>query len=425
MSLLIRNAKIVNAGGEEKGPKDILVDNGLIEKIAVNIPKAKCRVFDAAGRLVFPGLIDLHAHFREPGREDKETIATGSLAAAKGGFTSVFCMPNTCPVIDNAMVVEGIIKEARRVGLINVFPIGAITKGQKGEELTDMFELRRAGCLAISDDGRSVSNTQLMRLAMEYARMVGLLIMDHCQDSTAGCGVMNEGFYSTLLGMKGDPGYSETVVIARDIELARYLKTNIHVCHVSLKRSLELIRAAKKDGVPITCETAPHYFTLTDEEVKSFNPDMKVNPPLRSSEDRDAICKGLHDGTIDCIATDHAPHTREDKEVGFDHAPFGMIGLETALALVNTELVQKKVLDWPDVAARMSAGPAKVSGLMTKGEIAEGKDADLTIFDPKVDWTVTADGFCSKSRNSPFIGRELKGLVDMTVCGGKIVYERG
>lgn len=422
MSLLIKNALIVNADKKADRPQDILIEDGRISKIASAIPAGKHATIDAAGALVLPGLIDLHVHLREPGREDKETIETGSRAAAKGGFTTIFCMPNTNPVIDNAMVIEGILKEVRRVALVNVSPVGAITKAQKDEELTDMYELKRAGCLAISDDGKAVHNTQLMRLALEYSKMVGLLVMQHCQDHTAPRGVMNEGFYSTLLGMKGDPGFSETVIMARDIELIRYLTARIHFAHVSLARSVELVRWAKSQGLTVSCETAPHYFTLTDEMVQSFDPNMKVNPPLRSAEDREAIRRGLTDGTIDCIATDHAPHTKEDKEVGFDQAPFGMIGLETSLALVITELVENKVIDWPDVARLMSASPAKIVGLENKGYIKERMDADLVIVDSEKGWTVEESGFVSKSKNSPFIGRTLKGAVRATVCGGSVVY---
>ena len=345
MSLLIKNATIVNADEMAHQSKDILLDKGVIAKIASLIPVNSHKMIDAKGKLVMPGFIDMHVHLREPGREDKETIETGSRAAAKGGFTSVLCMPNTTPVIDNAMIVEAIIKEAKRVGLVNVYPVGAISKGQKSEELTDIFELKEAGCLALSDDGRSVSGSLLMRHAMEYAKMVGVLLIEHCEDQSLSChGVMNEGIHSTLLGLKGIPEVAETIIVARDIELARYLNTRVHFAHMSSARSIELIRQAKKEGIAVTCEACPHHFTLTDEAVKSFDTHTKVNPPLKTCQDVEAIKQGLKDGTIDCISTDHAPHTQEEKELEFDSAPFGMIGLETALGLTMTELVEKKVI---------------------------------------------------------------------------------
>lgn len=423
MSLIIKNVIVVNAEGISKSPVDVLIEKGIITRVAPAIKSEAAKTLDAAGKMALPGFIDLHAHLREPGREDKETIETGSRAAAKGGFTTVFCMPNTNPVIDNAMIVEAIVKEAKRVGLVNVIPVGAITKGQKDEELVDMFELKAAGCLCLTDDGKSVHNPQTMRLALDYARMTGLLLMQHCQDPLLSAGgVMNEGLVSTLLGMKGDPVIAETVVIARDIELARYLKTKMHFQHVSARRSVELIRRAKKEGVAITAEVTPHHFSLTDEEVKSFDPNTKVNPPLRTADDVAALKDGLKDGTLDCIATDHAPHTKEDKEVGFDLAPPGMIGFETAFSLAVTELVLPGTLTWPQLAEKMSSAPARVVGLVKKGRIAEGYDGDITLIDPKKMWEVKREDFVSKSQNSPFVGRKLQGAVEATVYAGKIVY---
>lgn len=424
MALLIKNAKIVNADKEFSKPQDILLEKGLIAKIAPSISASGAKVIDAAGKIVVPGLIDIHIHLRVPGQEHKETIETGSRAAAKGGFTTVMCMPNTNPVIDNALLVKAVIEESRRVGLVNVIPIGAITKGQQDGELTDMFELKEAGCLALSDDGKSVNNSQVMRMAMEYAKMVGILLIEHCQDPllTSG-GVMNQGFMSTLLGIKGDPGIAETVIVARDIELANYLKTRVHLAHMSLKRSVELIRFAKSQGIQVTAEACPHHFALTDEAVKTFDPNTKMNPPLRTREDVEAIKEGLQDGTIDCIVTDHAPHTVENKEVGFDHAPFGIIGLETSLGLTMTELVHKKVLTLPQMVDKMSSAPAQIVGLKNKGTIAEGFDADITIIDPHKEWTVERSEIRSKSQNTPFIGWTLKGRVEATIYQGKVVYE--
>lgn len=423
MSILIKNARIINADKEYSQPQNIFCDKGKIVSIGKSESKAG-KIIDAGGKWAMPGFIDMHVHLREPGQEHKENIETGSKAAAKGGFTTIMCMPNTDPVIDNRMIVEAIIKESQRVGLTNIYPIGAITKGQKGEELVEMFELKKAGCLALSDDGRCVSNSRLMRLALEYAKMVDILLIQHCEDDCLSCGgVMNEGFNSTLIGVKGVPGISESIIVARDIELTNYLNTKMHFAHMSLKRSVELIREAKKQGMKITAEACPHHFTLTDDELKSFNTDAKVNPPLRSQEDVQAIKEAIADGTIDCIATDHAPHTLEDKEVDLDHAPCGMIGLETALGLALTELVSQDYLTVSQLVQRMSAMPAAIVGLNNKGMIAEGKDADIVIVDSQKKWTVQRSDFISKSNNSPFVGRELTGRVDTTICGGKIVYQ--
>jgi dihydroorotase len=424
MGLLIKNATIVNADKVWDKTQDILCVDGKISKIAPSIDAGSHEVVDAKGKKVLPGLIDIHVHLRQPGREDKETIESGCLAAVKGGFTSIFCMPNTTPVIDNAMVVEFIIREAKRVGICNVYPIGAITKGQNDQELTDMSELKSAGCLALSDDGKSVLNSRLFRLAMEYAKMLDLLIIEHCQDPllTAG-GVMNEGEVSTRIGLKGDPGIAETVTVARDIEIANYLDARVHLAHMSLKRSVDLIRAAKAQGIKVTAEACPHHFALTDEVCATFDTSTKVNPPLRTKEDVEAIKQGIADGTIDCIVTDHAPHTKEDKEVGFDGAPFGLIGLETSLALTIKELVKPGIIDLPTMVNKMSTTPAKIVGLKTKGVIKEGFDADITIIDEHKEWTVTWEGFWSKSKNSPFLGWTLTGVVEYTVCGGKVVYK--
>jgi len=425
MGLLIKNAIIVNADKIWDKPQDILCEEGKISQIAAGIPSGKHEIIDAAGKKVLPGLIDIHTHLRQPGREDKETIETGSRAAVKGGFTSIMCMPNTNPVIDNAMVVEFIIREAHRVGLCNVYPIGAITKGQQDGELTDMAELKASGCLAFSDDGKSVLNSRLFRLAMEYAKMLDVLIIEHCQDPLLSAGgVMNEGVVSTKIGLKGDPGIAETVTVARDIEIALYLNARVHLAHMSLKRSCELIRFAKSQGIKVTAEACPHHFVLTDEACSSFDTSTKVNPPLRSKEDVEAIKEAIADGTIDCIVTDHAPHTKEDKEVGFDGAPFGLIGLETSLSLTITELVHPRIIDMCKMVDRMSFAPARIVGLVNKGVIKQGFDADITIIDPDHEWTVTQEGFVSKSKNSPFIGRKLKGHVEYTICGGKTVYRR-
>jgi dihydroorotase len=426
MAILIKHAKIVNgtnAGGELAGLKDILIENGKITRISQGLANDDAQVIDAAGKTVMPGFIDLHVHLREPGREDKETIESGSRAAVKGGFTSIFAMPNTKPAIDTAQVVQFVLDQAKKVGLTNVFPVGAITRNREGAQLTDMMELKHAGCLAVTDDGCTVMNAGLMRRAMEYSRMAKLLVMQHCQDpNLTGAGVMNEGAVSTKLGLKGDPIVAETVIISRDIELAHYLKSPVHFMHVSAARSVELIRRAKKEGIPVTAEVMPHHFSLSEEAVKGFDTSTKVSPPLRSAADVAALKAGLKDGTIDCIATDHAPHTHEDKEVDFDAAPPGLIGLETAFGLVMKELVIPGVLTLAQVVDKMSAAPAHITGLADKGVIAEGKDADIVIVDLEKEWTVRREDFVSKSKNSPFVGWTLKGQVVKTICAGKVVY---
>jgi dihydroorotase len=370
-----------------------------------------------------PGLIDIHVHLREPGQEYKENIETGSRAAAKGGFTSICCMPNTKPVIDSVPTVEYILNRAKAAGLVNVYPIGAITKGQDDQELTELVELKQAGCIAFSDDGKSVLNSQLMRLALEYAKMADALIIEHCQDFliTSG-GVMNEGATSTFLGLKGDPAIAESIIVGRDIEIANYLNTRVHLCHISARRCVELIRFAKSQGIKVTAEACPHHFALTDEAVKDFSTNAKMNPPLRTQDDVEAIKEGLKDGTIDCIVTDHAPHSKEEKELDFDHAPFGIIGLETSFGLSMRELVHSGLLTLPELVHRMSTRPAEIVGLNTKGVIKEGFDADITVVDPDEEWVFTEAEVASRSKNSPFYGQTLKGRVTHTITGGKLVY---
>lgn len=424
MAVVIRNAKVVNADKTHKNDLDILLDKGKIVKIAANLKAGNAKEIDAKGLLVMPGLIDIHVHFREPGGEHKETIESGSRAAARGGFTTVMCMPNTRPVLDSAMMIDSVIKEARRVGLVNVVPIGAISRGQKDEELVDMFELKESGCLALSDDGKSVVNSQLMRRAIEYSKMAGLVLIQHCEDPLLSAGgAMNEGETSTRLGIKGDPGLSESVIVSRDIELANYLGGHVHFAHMSLKRCVDLIRFAKSQGIPVTAEACPHHFTLTEEAVSDFSTSAKMNPPLRTQKDVDAIKAGIKDGTIDCIVTDHAPHTKEDKEVDFEQAPFGIIGLETSVALTISELVKPGVISWNEMVERMSSAPARIMGMEGKGVIEEGADGDITLIDPERQWVFSEKEIASKSRNTPFLGRELTGKVVATICGGKLSYQ--
>ncbi len=423
MSLLIKNAIIVNSDKISEKPQDVLMERGVISKIAPSISANGVETLEAQGKYLLPGFIDMHCHLREPGRDDKETIETGSHSAAKGGFTTIACMPNTNPPIDSTMIVEGIIREAKRVGIVNVLVIGAITKGQKGEELVNISALKNAGCIALSDDGRAVANSQIMRRAMEYSKMVGILLIEHCEDPSFHGGVMNESFTSTLLGLKGSPDAAETIIVARDIELARYLDTRIHLAHMSTKRSVELIRFAKSQGIKVTAEACPHHFSLTDEAAKFYDTNTKVNPPLRTKDDVEAIKEGLKDGTIDCISTDHAPHTKEEKELEYDHAPFGMIGFETAFGIAMKELVLKKVLTLPKLVEKMSGMPACIFGLEKKGVIKEGKDADCVLVDLESEWTFKKEDIASKSKNSPFIGQTFKGQVVATVCAGKVVYQ--
>ena len=367
----------------------------------------------------------MHVHFRQPGREDKETIESGSRAAAKGGFTSVCPMANTNPVMDNRGAVEFVLKEAERVSLVRIYPVGAVTQGQKGEELAELGELYESGCVAFSDDGQPIQNSSMMRMALEYAGMYGLPIIVHAQDPFLfSGGVMNEGFVSTVLGLPGIPPECESIMVARDIELARLTKGRVHFAHISTERSLELIAGAKARGLMVTCETAPHYFALSDETLSRFDANFKMNPPLRSQEDIASVKRFLKEGVIDCIATDHAPHTEQEKDVELDVASFGITGLETALGLSLTLLVHTGLLKPTELIHRMSVAPSRLLGL-SKGSLTVGADADITVIDPKEKWEVKAEEFESKSRNSPFIGWELQGRARMTMVGGKIVMRDG
>lgn len=424
LDLAIVGGRVIDPESRFDKIADVFVQDGLVKKISPGKTKAKIKakeIIDAKGKIVVPGLIDMHAHLREPGREDEETIYTGSCAAVAGGFTSVCCMPNTEPPIDNQETVKFVYAKAKEAKC-KIFCVGAVTKGQKGEELTEIYDLVQAGVVAISDDGKPVSNSQLMRNALEYCKMFDLLVISHCEDTNLSSGgVMHEGFVSTTLGMSGTPSIAEEIMVARDLKLAEFTGGKIHIAHVSTQGSVDLIREAKKRGLEVTCEATPHHFTLTDEALKSFDTNTKVNPPLRTKKDVEAIKKGLKDGTIDSIATDHAPHSVEEKEVEFDFAPFGMVGLETALGLVVTELINKKVLSWPQAIAKLTTNPSKILNLKG-GRIKRDFPADLTIIDPKASWIVDPAKFQSKSKNSPFGGKRLWGKVCYTIVDGKIVY---
>lgn len=426
MKMLIKNGHVIDPGSGMDGAFDVLLDNRKIKKI---YPKGKGsrtalddrdRVIDAKGMYVLPGFVDMHVHLREPGYEHKETIKTGTMAAVKGGFTSVCAMPNTNPVNDNTGVTEYIVQKAQRQGHCSVFPIGAITKGQKGEELAEMGLMMEYGCVAFSDDGMPVMNSLIMRRALEYSRTFNVPIISHCEDIVL-CegGVMNEGLLSTTLGLKGVPNAAEEIMVYRDVSLAELTGGRLHIAHVSTEGSVRIIREAKKRGVRVTAETCPHYFSITENAVDGFNTNAKVNPPLRSSRDVEAIKKGLKDGTIDVIATDHAPHSPGEKGLEFDMAPSGISGLETALSL-SLELVRDGVLSMTEMVKKMTYTPASILGLDGKGVLKEGADADVAIIDINKQYAVKAGEFLSKGKNTPFDGQTLKGLAVMTISMGKV-----
>lgn len=429
MRILIHGGRVIDPANQRDGLFDVLIEDGRIAEVReargerkAGAPRAD-RVFDASGKVVCPGFVDIHVHLREPGREDMETIATGTRAAARGGFTSVCCMANTTPVNDNQSVTDFILDRARRDGAVNVFPIGAISKGLQGEELAEIGELVGAGCVAISDDGKAVMNAELMRRALEYSLMFGIPVIQHAEDvHLTGKGVMHEGRVSAELGLKGIPAASEAVIVARDLLLAELTGGRYHVAHVSTAEALQLVREAKARGVAVTCEAAPHHFALSDEAVQSFDTNVKMSPPLRSSRHVAALKAALADGTVDAIATDHAPHTIQDKEQEFDYAANGIVGLETAFGLTQTVLVDGGVLDLPRAIAKLSWDPARIFRL-PKGTLAVGADADVTVVDPAREWVVDLKRFASKSRNSPFHGWKLRGQVLATIVGGKVAWE--
>ena len=412
----------MDPAAQRDGRFDLLIEHGKITDIQPSIPLNGAKRIDATNRLVLPGLVDLHTHLRQPGREDKETIETGARAAVRGGFTTVCAMPNTDPPTDTRGTVDFIHREAQRVGLVSVHPIGAITKGREGKELTDFGELFDAGCVALSDDGSCVANSFLMRRALEYAKMFDRPLIQHAEDpALAAGGVMHEGTRSTMLGLRGIPSEAESVIVGRDLLLAELTGGWVHVAHVSSAQTVELIRQAKRRGVRVTCEVTPHHLALTHEAVGEFNTNAKVNPPLRTEEDRQALVEGLRDGTIDCIATDHAPHTPWEKDAEFDAAPFGISGLETALALCIETLVLPGLLTWSQLAERMAWAPAKLVGVKA-GTLAKGAEADVILVDPKAGWIVEPEQFVSKGRHSPLAGRTVTGRVVATIRRGIEVF---
>ena len=415
--MIIKNAEVGSEGGVKKA--DIRIENGKIAEIG---QKLKGDGIDCKGLTVLPGLIDIHVHLREPGFEKKEDIASGSRAAVKGGFTQVCCMPNTKPVTDNKVVVSYIKQRAKEVNLCKVHPIGAITEGQAGENLAAIGAMKAAGAVAISEDGKSVPSAKIMANAMQYAADFGLKCLCHCEDSAlVDGGVVHEGYYATLTGLKGSIRAAEDLIIAREILLAESLSLPVHICHVSTYSGVQLIREAKARGVQVTAETCPHYFTLTDEVISTFDTNTKVNPPIREEKDRLAIIEGLQDGTLDCIVTDHAPHHADDKNVEYALAAFGISGLETSFALSYTQLVRSGALTLSALAEKMSANPARILGL-EGGALTVGAPADLTIVDLNAKWKIDPKDFVSKGKNTPFTGREVYGKVKCTIVDGEVKY---
>ncbi|MFZ5943072.1 MAG: dihydroorotase [Bacillota bacterium] len=424
--LILKKGLVIDPSQGISEEFDLLIENGKIVALDKNITVTpQMKVIDAAGKIVAPGFIDIHVHLREPGQEHKESILTGCKAAARGGFTSIACMPNTNPVADNEGVIELIIARANRYNLVNVYPIASITKDQEGKELTEFAILKQCGAVAFSDDGKTLRNSAVMRRALDYAKMTDALIISHCEDEElAGTGVMHEGFFSTKLGLTGIPREAEEIIMDRDIRLAELTKSRIHIAHVSTKGGVEMIRRAKERGVQVTAEATPHHFSLTHEAVQGYNTNTKVNPPLRTQDDVEALIKGLQDGTIDCIATDHAPHAREEKEVEFEYAPFGITGLETAVPVAWQNLYLGGHLSVPELIKAFCTTPAKILGI-AGGTLQVGRAADITLIDPELTQRVDEAEFYSLGKNTPFAGLELTGWPILTIKAGKIVMEMG
>ncbi|NOZ69056.1 MAG: dihydroorotase [Deferribacteres bacterium] len=422
MKILITNGRVIDPHSNTDGRLDVLIEGTKIRGLYPegSAPKAD-RVIDASRCIVIPGLVDMHTHLREPGLEYKETIKTGTMAAVKGGFTTVCCMPNTNPVNDTMAVTRFIVEKASKEGACTVYPIGAITKGQKGEELAELEMLTRTGCIAFSDDGRPVTDSLIMRRALEYSKIFDIPVISHCEDlKLSEGGVMNEGFVSTIVGLKGIPNAAEDIMVARDLLLAGLTGGRLHIAHVSTQGAVELIRTAKSRGINVTAETCPHYFTLTDESLVSYDTNFKVNPPIRGAKDVEAVRQGLKDGTIDAIATDHAPHHVDDKNVEFDRAAFGISGLETAFSL-GLRLVEEGVIDLMQLIRKMTLIPSEIMKI-NKGRLSEGADADIAVINTDKKYRVDSSAFLSKGKNTPFDRWTLKGVVEKTISRGK-VYE--
>ncbi|WP_278712706.1 dihydroorotase [Eubacterium ventriosum] len=422
MTILIKNGRLINPSENLDKVMDIFVEDGIIKEKAESIEKQADTVIDAAGCYVMPGLIDLHVHFRDPGLTYKEDIETGSKAAAKGGFTTVCCMPNTKPVVDNVETVKYIIEKGEKTGLTNVLPVGAVTKNMAGVEITNVEELKKAGICAISEDGKSVMNSGVYRKAMKNAAKANVPVLAHCEDiNLVEGGVINLGDKSSELGVKGISNAVEDVIAMRDIMLAKETGATLHLCHCSTKDSVEMVKRAKEEGIKVTAEVCPHHFSMCSDDITSNDGNFKMNPPLRAREDMEALIKGLQDDIMDVISTDHAPHSAEEKAKDLEHAPFGIVGLETSVALTVTNLVKKGYLTPMQMAAKMSYNPAKVLGI-PKGTLDEGKIADITIIDPDKEYTIDVNTFESKGKNTPFDGYKVSGEVEYTILNGKIVY---
>jgi len=423
MQLILRKGRVVDPSQNLDKVTDIGIDDGHVVEIATRIRKKGRKEIDVRGLIVLPGFIDMHVHLREPGREDSETIESGTNAAARGGYTSVACMPNTQPVNDSEAVTSFILERAREVSKVAVYPVGAITKGSQGKTLAEIGEMYRSGIVAVSDDGHSVQDNQIMRRAMEYSSLFNLPVIDHCEDTDlAADGVMHEGYYSTLLGLRGINPAAEEVQIVRDAILAKQTGSHVHIAHLSTKRSLEAVVNARKEGqVSLTCEVTPHHLLLTDSAVTSYDTNTKMNPPLRSQDDVDALVQGLVDGSVDAIATDHAPHNINDKMLEFDRAPFGVVGLETAVGLIYDRFVHTGIITLERMAQLFSTNPARILRL-DRGTLAKGSWADITVLDPDLNHEVRSQDFCSRSRNTPFEGWKLRGGPAMTIVKGKVVW---
>ncbi len=422
MKTLLKNGKVVDYASNTNEKMDILIENDKIIKLQREILEDADEIIDCNNLVIIPGMIDMHCHLREPGFEYKETIETGSKSAVKGGFTTICPMPNTNPTPDSAFILEKIINEAKRINLCNVLPYGSVSKGEKGEELTNFEELKRAGAIAFSDDGMPVVNSKLMREAIIKADSLGTFVASHCEEKSVAEGAINSGKVQETLGIKGVLPEAEEIMAAREIVISETNNVRAHICHISTKTSVNMIRDAKKRGVKITSETCPHYFSFTVDEVLTSGSNAKMNPPLREEKDKQAIIEGLKDGTIDVIITDHAPHSEEEKDRELSKAPNGIIGFETALASIVTNLIDKRLLTELDMVRLTSYNPAKLLKI-DRGEIKEGKIADLTIYDPNEEYSYTKDMIVSKSKNTPFIGKKLKGKVKYTIVSGKIVYK--
>ena len=424
MNILLKDGIVIDYATNKEEKLDILIKDDKIAEIAENIEGSFDRVIDCNGLIIMPGMIDMHCHLREPGGEHKETIETGSQSAVAGGFTTICPMPNTKPTPDNAIVLKQIIDRAKEVNLCNVLPYSSVTKGEKGEELVDFKSQLEAGAVAFSDDGMPVENARTIREAMIEVNKLGSFLAEHCEEKSVSKGAINAGPIAEQLGVEGVLPEAEEIMAARDIVIAETNNLHTHICHISTKTSVDMIRSAKARGVNVTCETCPHYFSFTVEEVLESGVNAKMNPPLREEKDRLAIIEGLKDGTIDCMITDHAPHTDEEKAVGLATAPNGIIGFETALGAAITNLVDKGLITYKEMVRFMSYRPAEILGLKSKGSIEVGKDADITIFDPNREYVFLKEKIVSKSKNSPWINKKLKGQVRYTVVGGRVVYER-